>query len=125
MKRIALLLLSLAATPALADVTIIDNDQSITVDCAKDKNVNIVGNDATVTLKGVCEKVLISGNDATVNGSVKGAFISGNSNKLALEAVDGISVSGNDNTVSYKKPIAKKKVSVLNSGNGNKISQAK
>lgn len=124
MKRIALLL-SLAATPALADVTIMDNDQTATVDCTKHRTVNIVGNGAKVTLTGTCEKLMVAGNDANVTGSAKGAYVAGNDNTLALDAVDSIGTPGNNNTVTYKKTVSKKKVAVSNPGNGNKISQAK
>ena len=49
---------------ASADVSIMDNDQTVAVDCAKDKNVSIIGNGATVTLTGTCDKVSVSGNKA-------------------------------------------------------------
>ena len=125
MKLFASLAISLVATTAAADVTVMDNNQSVTVDCAKDKNVQVVGNSATVTLTGVCEKVYVSGNNATVSGSTKGAYVAGNSNTLTLDAVDTISTPGNHNTVTYKKPATKKKTSVSNPGNKNKISQSK
>jgi hypothetical protein len=117
--------LALAATPALADVSIVDNGQKLTVDCAKDKQVNIVGNKAEVTLTGTCEQVNISGNKASVKGSVRQANISGNENTLALDAVDQIFVSGNKNTVSYKKPAKEKKTSTANTGSDNKITLGK
>ena len=125
MKLLASLLISLAATTAAADVTVMDNDKTLTVDCAKDKNVTIVGNDITVTLVGTCEKLYVSGNDAKVTGSTKGAFVAGNDNTLTLEAVDTISTPGNENTVTYRRPVSKKKTSVSNPGNGNKITQSK
>ena len=117
--------LALAATPALADVSIVDNGQKLTVDCAKDKQVNIVGNKAEVTLTGTCEQVNISGNKASVKGSVRQANVSGNENTLALDAVDQIFVSGNKNTISYKKPAKEKKTSTANTGSDNKITLGK
>jgi hypothetical protein len=129
MKKITLhaatLALALTATAARADVSIIDNNQKITVDCAKDRMVNIVGNKAAVTLKGTCEAVNISGNKASVKGSATVVNVSGNDNTLDLDAVDGVNVSGNDNTVSYKKPAKAKSTRVTNSGNDNKISRTK
>jgi hypothetical protein len=121
----ATLALALTATAARADVNIIDNNQTITVDCAKDKMVNISGNKAAVTLKGTCEAVNISGNKASVKGSATVVNVSGNDNMLALESVDAVVVSGNDNTVSYRKPLKTKATRVANSGNGNKVSQTK
>ena len=117
--------LALTATAARADVNIIDNDQKVTVDCAKDKEVNIVGNKAVITLNGTCDRLNISGNKATVKGSVLSVQVSGNSNTVALDAVDELLVSGNKNTVSYKKGLKAKKPSVLNSGTDNKVSQEK
>jgi len=128
MLRITLLAatLALSATAALADVNLLDNDQKVTVDCAKEKAVNIVGNKANVTLNGTCEEVNISGNKATVKGSVRRVNISGNDNTLTLDGVDEILVSGNKNTISYKRSLKdNKKVSTLNSGSDNKISQGK
>lgn len=127
MKRLTLAAatLALAAATAHADVTIVDNDRKLTVDCAKDRTVNIVGNKATVTLKGTCDAVSVTGNDATVKGSAIIVSVSGNDNILELDAVDGIIVSGNDNKVSYRKPVKEKATRVANSGNDNKVSRAK
>lgn len=117
--------LALAATAAHADVTIIDNHQKVTVDCAKDKTVNIVGNKAVVTLNGTCERVNIAGNHASVTGSVLQAHVPGNHNALTLDGVDEMLISGNHNTVSYKKGVKSKSPKVANPGNYNKVSQAK
>lgn len=125
MKLVALLAVSLLATTASADVTVMDNDKTLTVDCAKDKNVSLVGNHITVTLTGTCESVKVTGNHETVIGSVTKAFVAGNHNTLNLDGVDQISVAGNHNTATYKKPLAKKKTSVSNLGKGNTITQTK
>jgi hypothetical protein len=123
MKMIATLAISLLASSAFADVTVMDNDKTLTVDCAKDKNVNLVGNRITVTLTGTCENVRVTGNHESVTGSVLHVYVAGNNNKLALDAVDQISIAGNKNTATYKKPVAKKKTSISNTGKDNKISQ--
>ena len=117
--------LALTAATARADVNLFDNDQKVTVDCAKEKVVNITGNKATVTLTGTCDQVNISGNKATVTGSVQRANVSGNDNTLVLDAVDQILISGNKNSVTYKKAVKEKKTATLNTGNDNKISQGK
>ena len=85
MKRFAIALLFIA-TPSFADVNVIDNDKTITVDCAKDKKVMIVGNGAKITMNGTCEHLMISGNDAKVTGSAANVMVSGNSSKLDLDA---------------------------------------
>ena len=125
MKIFATFAISLLATTASADVTVMDNNKTLTVDCAKDKNVNLVGNHITVTLTGTCTNVKVTGNHETVVGSTSNAYVAGNHNTLTLDGVDNISVAGNFNTASYKKPVAKKKTSVSNTGKDNKISQAK
>ena len=125
MKTLAVLALSLIAATASADVTVMDNKKTLTVDCAKDKNVNLVGNHITVTLTGTCEKVTATGNHATVNGSTTNAFVAGNENKLNLDGVDNISVSGNRNTITYKKALAKKKTTLAIGGKDNNVTQTK
>jgi hypothetical protein len=118
-------LLVSAASTAAADVSITDNDQKVTVDCAKDKVVNVVGNKAVITLTGTCEQVNISGNKATVKGSAARVQVSGNENKLALDAADAILVSGNKNIVSCKKGLRDAPPRVMNSGTDNKVSVEK
>jgi len=125
MKCFAILAIALAAGTASADVTVMDNNKTISVDCAKDKNVNLVGNHITVTLTGACDNVKVTGNHETVVGSVTNAFVAGNHNTLTLDGVDTISVAGNHNTLTYKKPLAKKKTGVSNLGKGNTITQQK
>jgi hypothetical protein len=109
---------------ASADVTIMDNKKTVTVDCAKDKEVSLIGNHITVTLTGTCLRVAVTGNHGTVIGSVTTANVAGNHNTLTLDGVDVISVAGNKNTISYKKSLAKKKTAVTNSGTDNKITLA-
>jgi hypothetical protein len=117
--------LAAAGATARADVNLVDNDQKVTVDCAKDKAVNIAGNKANVTLTGTCDSVNVSGNEATVKGSALHVMVSGNDNTLALDASDHIMVSGNKNTITYKKPAKAKKTAVMNSGTDNKVSLKK
>lgn len=121
----ATLSLAAAGATAHADVNLVDNNQKVTVDCAKDKSVNIAGNKATVTLTGTCEMINISGNKATVKGSALHVQVSGNANELALDAADHIMVSGNENTITYKKAAKAKKTAVMDSGTDNKISLKK
>ena len=122
---LATALLALATTTAAADVVVLDNNAKLKVDCAKDKTVTVVGNGAQITLTGACDRVTISGNKASVKGSVGAALVSGNDNTLELDAVDEISVSGNKNTVSFKKGLKAKLPKVANTGTDNKLSQGK
>ncbi len=114
-------------TVAAADVSVMDNDKTLTVDCAKDKEVNLLGNKITVTLTGVCTKVSMTGNNNTVTGSALTVSIPGNQNTATLDKVDTIAVPGNQNTVTYKGPatatVKKTKLAVL--GNKNSVTQQK
>ena len=111
--------------PAHADVTVLDNKKSLEVDCAKDPRVNLLGNHITLKTKGVCERITISGNNETVTGSATEVVISGNHNTVTLDAADAVAVAGNENTVSVRKAITRKTPRIANSGNDNKITQAK
>lgn len=117
--------LGLTAATAHADVNLVDNNQKVNVDCAKDKTVNVAGNKATITLKGTCDVVNISGNKATVTGSAAMVNVSGNDNTLKLDATDHLMISGNKNAITYKKGATVKAPMVMNSGTDNKISQTK
>lgn len=119
MKIFALLLLLLATAPALADVSVIDNNKSITVDCAKDPKVDLIGNNITLTLTGKCKQVNVTGNKETVMGSATTVFVAGNENTVKIDAADTITVAGNKNVVSYKTG------KVTNPGKDNKVTQVK
>lgn len=116
MKILALLLL---ATPAFADVSVIDNNKTITVDCAKDPKVDLVGNNITLTLTGTCKTVNVTGNKETVKGSATSVFVAGNENTVNIDTADTITVAGNKNTVTYKTG------KVSNPGKNNKVTQVK
>ena len=122
-----ILVLLLLAAPASADVSVADNQQTVTVDCAKDPNVEVSGNEATVTLTGNCEAVILSGNKAKVTGSTKSILVSGNDNTANLESVDKIGTPGNNNRVTYKTTIDTKlkKAKISNPGNKNVVAKRK
>jgi hypothetical protein len=127
MKRLALLVL-LVAPVAAADVMDNDNNHNVTVDCKKDPGVDIAGNKNTYKLKGECKQLRVSGNDNHITGdSITSILVSGNSNTVATTATDQIAISGDRNTVTWKKASAKGKTEpgLMNSGDGNKITQAK
>lgn len=123
--RTTLLALLAMTTVAAADVSVLDNNKTLTVDCAKDKEVNLLGNKITVTLTGVCTKVSITGNENSVTGSANTVSIPGNHNTATLDKVDTISVPGNENTVTYKGPATQKKTKLAVPGNKNSVKQQK
>ena len=126
LASISLALCSLVGVAA-ADASFNDNNQTATVDCAKDPSVMIAGNNATITLTGICDNLMVSGNGAKVTGSAKKAMVPGNNNTVDLDQVNTLAVPGNGNTVTYKKPVdAKaKKVNVSNTGNKNTVTLKK
>jgi hypothetical protein len=113
------------STTATADVSIVDNKKTLTVDCAKDKTVNVIGNKATVTLTGTCTLVNISGNDAKVTGSAEKFYVAGNSNTINADGADEIATTGNKNTVTWKKGLAKAEPKVSNPGKDNSVTRSK
>lgn len=126
MRKILIAALVFTASTAAADVSIVDNNQTVTVDCAKDPSVSIAGNGAKVTLTGTCKAVVLAGNKATVTGSATSVSIAGNENTGNFDAVDSLSITGNQNNVTYKKATdAKKKTKVSNLGSKNNVAAAK
>ncbi len=128
MTKLASIVLTLGSLcgVAAADAMFTDNKQTATVDCTKDSNVEISGNQATITLTGVCENVNIAGNKAKVVGSAKNVNVSGNENAVDLDVVDNLMVTGNKNVVSYKKSSdPKAKSNVMNTGTKNKVTRKK
>ncbi|HEX3474595.1 MAG TPA: DUF3060 domain-containing protein [Kofleriaceae bacterium] len=117
--------LGIAFSAARADVTVLDNDKTIEVDCAKDPQVNLLGNHLTITLKGVCATITVEGNDETVTGSAGVVRVNGNRNTISLTAADEVGVYGNHNTVTVQKPIKAKAVRIASPGKDNKITRPK
>ena len=115
----------LAAPAARADITVLDNDKTIDVDCAKDARINLQGNHLTVNASGVCTAISIDGNEVTVTGSATRVIINGNHNTLDLTAADEVAVHGNDNTVTVHKPVKAKAPRVSNTGKHNKLTLPK
>jgi len=117
--------LGLAFSAARADVTVLDNNKTIEVDCAKDPQVSLLGNHITLTLKGVCANVTVDGNEETITGSASAVRVNGNHNTLALAAADQVSIFGNDNTVTVQKPIKARTVHIASPGSRNKVTRPK
>jgi hypothetical protein len=122
---LAALALAAFAAPARAEVTVIDNNRTVEVDCAKDPEIELIGNHITLTTLGVCARIAILGNHASVNGSSSEVHVAGNHNKLALVAADDVTVLGNHNSISVRKAVTLKAPRISNLGNGNRITQPK
>src|SRR5215813_2170188 len=89
---IAIFAIAAFSAAARADVTVMDNDKTLDVDCAKDPNVALLGNHLTLTTKGVCARISVAGNNATITGSASLVSVTGNHNTVTLEAADDVSV---------------------------------
>lgn len=117
--------LGIAVPAARADISVLDNDKTLDVDCAKDPQVNVLGNHITLTLQGVCARITVNGNEATITGSASAVQVNGNHNTLSLDAADQVAVHGNENTVTVHKPIKARTVQISSTGNRNKITRPK
>jgi hypothetical protein len=113
---------TLAAT-AHAEVTIIENNRTVDVDCAKDPEIALLGNHITITTQGVCASIAILGNHASVRGSSREVNVAGNHNTLSLVAADDVSVAGNHNTISVRKGVTRKTPRISNLGTDNRVTQ--
>ncbi|MEZ4403005.1 MAG: DUF3060 domain-containing protein [Kofleriaceae bacterium] len=86
-----------------------DAGQTATLDCGDGGKVAILGADNTITLTGGCAKVAISGSG----------------NRVTIEAVDKLGITGSSNTVTYQRGYTRKAPKVGKTGVGNKVSRAK
>ncbi len=121
--KVAVAVVLLAAAPAFAERQIVDNNASVTVDCKKDNEVTLVGNNLTVTLIGSCTRVNVTGNREKVTGSATTFFVGGNHNTITAGTTDDITVAGSHNTVTWKKS-GKGSPKIANPGKDNKVTQA-
>ena len=114
-----LLFAALVMIPAIAGAenTVIENSKTLTIDCAKDPVISLIGNHNKITLTGPCKKLTITGNHESVAGAVAVLFVAGNDNEVALETSDEITVAGSDNAVSWTTG----KPKITNSGKRNKV----
>lgn len=122
--KVVVVAVLLFAGPALAERQIVDNNASVTVDCKKDREVSLVGNNLTVTLIGVCTRVNVTGNREKVTGSAIAFFIGGNHNTVTADTTDDVTLAGHHNTITWKKS-GKGSPKVTNPGKDNTISQAR
>ncbi|HEU4727578.1 MAG TPA: DUF3060 domain-containing protein [Kofleriaceae bacterium] len=109
------------ARSARADRSIIDNNKTIAVDCARDPEINLVGNHLTVTATGVCAKITVTGNHESVTGSARVVYVAGGHNTVTLAAADDITVAGSNNTLTVQKALSRAAPRVTNSGRANHV----
>jgi hypothetical protein len=126
MKRLIVCSLLVSAVAVAGNKSYMDNSKTMTVDCAKQPEVTIMGNKNTFTFTGTCTKVNVQGNDNTVTvASTKLLLVQGNKNTVTADATDEIRAQGNENTITWKKPIDEKQPKITDMGKTNKIDQAK
>ncbi|RKG91553.1 DUF3060 domain-containing protein [Corallococcus sp. CA049B] len=97
------------AQEASGNIDITGNDETATHACAPGSTVEITGNANTVTLTGECKSVTVNGTD----------------NKVKVEATGAISVTGNSNSVTWKRGLGKSKPKISRTGTDNKVTQEK
>ncbi len=121
MRRFIILGFVLASSPSFADVKKLEKGG--TYDCAKSPAISIGNGMGTYTFKGKCTR-------SVVDGAM---------NKIAIESVDALDVSGAettisitalgslgaDNTITWKKAIKGDKPAIKGDAAQNKITQAK
>jgi len=121
--KVVVVAVLLWSAPSFAERQIVDNNATVTVDCKKDSEITLVGNNLTVTLVGTCTRVNVTGNREKVTGSSATFFIAGNHNTVTADSTDDITLAGNHNTITWKKS-GKGTPKIANPGKDNKISQA-
>jgi hypothetical protein len=80
-----------------------------TLRCSPNTEVNISGSDNDITLTGECKRVSVDGS----------------TNKVKVEAVATIDVTGSENQVTWKRAVGAKKPKVNRTGHNNKVTQAR
>jgi hypothetical protein len=113
---------------AHADVEINDDEQTVTIDCAKDPKISLNTSRSHITLTGECTEVSLNGasNELTVAiASLVG--VNGEANKVVVDLIARIEINGEKNKVTWKKVSTpkKKKPAVSTNGNGNSVRKGK
>jgi len=96
-----------SAAAATEAISLVDNGQQITRACSG-QDVSVTGNENQVTLTGDCGNLSVTGNE----------------NQITIEATYEISLTGNDNTVVYRRGVKAKKPRLSNLGNDNSVRQS-
>ena len=106
------------------DIAFARNDEKAAIDCSG-STVSVRGDDNTLTLKGECNKLDVSGDDNVIIATtIKDLDVSGSDNTITVDTVSKISASGDDNTIKWTRGAAGKAPDISLKGKDNKISQA-
>jgi hypothetical protein len=94
--------------------------------CAKNPTAEINTGAGNYEFVGPCTKIIVNGGDNKLKiESVKELSISGSLNTVAVGSVDKIAVPGGENKVTYRKGIAGAKPKISSVGTNNTITQIK
>jgi hypothetical protein len=95
-------------------------------DCAKNPTAEIDTGDGNYTFFGPCTRIVVNGGENKLKiESVKELSISGSLNTVTVGSVDKIVVPGGENKVTYRKGISGPKPKISSVGYNNTIAQAK
>lgn len=111
-----------AQSVASPGTTIESKGDESTVLTSDENEITITGNKSVQNRACTGQDVQVQGDDnqATFTGTCKGLSVIGSRNKITLENVATIEVTGSDNTVSWRGT----KPQVTNIGKGNTVEQA-
>jgi hypothetical protein len=123
MKRIAILLLTIAPAVASADKELA---KGATWDCKKDPVVHIGNGKGTYTFKGACTSIAVAGGQNTLKiEAVDTLTVGGAKNKITVGTVDTIDVGGAGNKITWKKAKTGDKPTLTGQPDKNTITKAK
>lgn len=109
MSRLLAALALCLASAALADPTLVDDNQENQTLRCEGNDVIVNGNSNNLTLAGDCPNV----------------YVNGNQNQLAIDGVGKLWTAGNNNQVTWARALKGKKPAISNSGSHNTIAQSK
>ena len=119
-QLVALMIVALSPTSALADKDIITG--SATWDCAKDATVNIVHGGGSYTFKGACKEVNVQGGSNRITAqAIDELNIQGADNTVTVGTIDQINIVGSKNRVTWSKAKSGDKPSQSVVGTDNKL----
>ncbi len=126
MKKLLAIALVLAGSSFAVAKGYVENQKTLTHDCATDKQVRVMGNGNTLTVTGACDRVAVMGNQNTVVvASSKTVAVTGNENTATVDSSDEITNQGKKNTITWKRGVGPKDPTVKDRGKGSAISKAK
>ncbi|HSP81884.1 MAG TPA: DUF3060 domain-containing protein [Myxococcaceae bacterium] len=104
------------------------DDDEVDADDEDSEGLDITGSDRHETLRcsgGTAVSVNGSDNDIKLLGECGNIDVTGSDNRVTVEAVERISVTGTDTTVLWKRGVGRSKPKVVKTGSGNKVKKTK